>query len=550
MPLQTGQVLNNRYRIVKLLGEGGFGAVYRSWDSNLNRPSAVKENKDTSPEAQRQFTREATVLANLSHPNLPRVTDHFILPGQGQYLVMDYVEGDDLASLVRQRGPVPVKQAVLWISQVADALDYLHSRQPPVVHRDIKPANIRVTPDGRAMLVDFGLVKVYNPQFKTTLGARAVTPGYAPPEQYGQGSTDARSDLYALGATLYNILTAQEPLESVQRMSGAQLRPTRQINPNVPPSIDQAIERALRLEPTQRFQKVSEFKASLALPSEPVLVRPVAETYAMPPLRASAAEPSIRQPISKPRPKRSMGMWIGIAAVVVLCVIGALAALGWMVSAQNESAQATSDAEVQATLKERVRTTSTAQANATATSRVSATQTALLDQLASKSQLVYGPASGQLEHAEGDSIIAQDAGVNLRDFVVEALFTNPYASTEGNWDYGFILRHEDKNTQFRFVINSDRTWVLFNNNNDPDGVVIAQGELSELNLGANESNKIKLIFQGNRGWFYLNDVMISDLDLSARMNPGGIYIVTGVFADSTIPGKSTGYTDFTVWSLN
>src|SRR5512136_1921134 len=169
MPLQTGQVFNNRYRIVKLLGQGGFGAVYRAWDANLNKPCALKENLDVSPEAQRQFTREATVLANLSHPNLPRVTDHFILPGQGQYLVMDFVEGDDLASILRQRGAVPPEQAIAWIMQVADALSYLHTRQPPVVHRDIKPANIRITPDGRAMLVDFGLVKIYNAQMRTTL---------------------------------------------------------------------------------------------------------------------------------------------------------------------------------------------------------------------------------------------------------------------------------------------------------------------------------------------------------------------------------------------
>src|SRR5512136_664295 len=169
MPLIIGQVLNNRYRIVKLLGQGGFGAVYRAWDVNLNRPCAVKENLEISPEAQRQFTREATVLANLSHPNLPRVTDHFSLPGQGQYLVMDFVDGEDLASMLQRQGSIPVDQALGWATQVADALAYLHQRQPPVVHRDIKPANIRLTPDGRAMLVDFGLVKIYNAQMRTTL---------------------------------------------------------------------------------------------------------------------------------------------------------------------------------------------------------------------------------------------------------------------------------------------------------------------------------------------------------------------------------------------
>src|SRR4030067_2171870 len=209
MALQAGQTINNRYRVVKLLGQGGFGAVYRAWDSNLRKPCAVKENLDISPEAQRQFNREATVLANLSHPNLPRVTDYFTIEDQGQYLVMDFVEGEDLATLIQRAGESPVAQAITWIGQVADAISYLHQRVPPVVHRDIKPANIRVTPEGRAMLVDFGLVKLFDPQMKTTIGARAVTPGFAPPEQYGQGSTDPRTDIYALGATMYNITTNQ-----------------------------------------------------------------------------------------------------------------------------------------------------------------------------------------------------------------------------------------------------------------------------------------------------------------------------------------------------
>ncbi len=420
MPLQTGQVLNNRYRVVKLLGQGGFGAVYRAWDSNLNRPCAIKENLDTSPEAQRQFTREATVLANLSHPNLPRVTDHFILPEQGQYLLMDFVEGDDLASILRQRGPVSVQQAVTWISQVADALIYLHSRQPVVIHRDIKPANIRVTPEGRAMLVDFGLVKMYNPQLKTTLGARAVTPGYAPPEQYGQGSTDARSDIYALGATLYNILTGQEPMESVQRMSGAQMRPVNQINPSVPLNISQLLERSMQLQPTQRFQSAAEFKSALNPSSGQAVYRPTPETYAVPPVRTPAVEASVRAPISKPPskpiPKRNTGMLIGIGVVAVLCLIGVISAGGLLAASQNDSADSTSNAQLQQTLADRVRMTSTSQAVGTSTARVKATQQGLLNQLESDKNLVYGPTSGELIHAEGESIIAQEAGVNLTRF--------------------------------------------------------------------------------------------------------------------------------------
>lgn len=216
MALNTGQILHSRYRIVKRLGEGGFGAVYRAWDINLNGPCAIKENFDASPAAYSQFAREASLLYNLRHPNLPRVIDHFSVPGQGQYLVMDYIDGEDLQHKIDQAaGPLPEAQAIKWILQVCEALIYLHSRTPPIIHRDIKPANVRITPDGTAMLVDFGIAKVYDPERRTTLGAQAVTPGYSPFEQYGQKSTDVRTDVYALGATLYAALTGQEPPESI-----------------------------------------------------------------------------------------------------------------------------------------------------------------------------------------------------------------------------------------------------------------------------------------------------------------------------------------------
>lgn len=555
MPLQTGQVLNQRYRIVKLLGQGGFGAVYRAWDSNLNKPCAVKENLDTSPEAQRQFTREATVLANLSHPNLPRVTDHFILPGQGQYLVMDFVEGDDLASILRQRGPVPSEQAVAWVSQVADALAYLHSRQPPVVHRDIKPANIRITPEGQAMLVDFGLVKVYSPQLRTTMGARAVTPGYAPPEQYGQGNTDARSDIYALGATLYNILTGHEPVESVQRMSGAQLKPMQQINPRINPAISQAVERSMRLEPTQRYQTVSEFKAALTASTPPVVVRPMQENYVKPAMKPPAPQAVVAAPGRPLTPatgqkvRQKTGLWVGVLAVVALCLVGSLAAIGLIVASDNQSAKQTSDAQLRATMAERVRSTSTNQARQTATARIEATQNALFGNLEAKKTLVYGPASGALEHSAGTLVIAQDAGVNLKNFIIEAQFYNPYSATESPYDYGFILRHEAKNNHYRFVVRSDKTWRLINHVEDPNGIILAQGELPEMDTSEKGSNVVKLIFQGERGWFFFNGKQAAVLDLSARVNSGAIFIATGMFQANRREGASTNYTGFTIWSI-
>ncbi len=265
MPLSTGQILNNRYRIVKLLGQGGFGAVYRAWDTSFNLPCAVKENSEVSEAAQRQFMREAQILHTLRHPNLPMVKDYFFIPGQGQYLVMDFVEGEDLSQILENRGePIPESQAVGWIEQICDALSYLHSQEPPIIHRDIKPANIKITPKGQAVLVDFGIAKLYDPKSKTTLGARAVTPGYAPYEQYGQGSTDARTDVYAIGATLYTLLTGQEPVESIQRVAQDTLPTPRSLNPMISAGVEQAILKAMSVVADRRWPTADEFKQALA----------------------------------------------------------------------------------------------------------------------------------------------------------------------------------------------------------------------------------------------------------------------------------------------
>lgn len=264
MSLVSGDVVENRYRIVDLVGQGGFATVYRAWDLRLNAPCALKESFDSSVEAQRQFQREASVLANLRHPNLPRVVDFFSVVGKGQYLVMDFIEGEDLESKVnRHGGALPEREVVGWIGQICNALNYLHQQNPPIIHRDVKPANIKITPDNRAMLVDFGAFKVYDNNTKTTQGARAISPGYAPFEQYGAGATDARTDVYALGATLYAVLTGQEPTESIIRLAGVDLPDPLQLNPLLSASTTAAILQALALMPDQRFATISELNAAL-----------------------------------------------------------------------------------------------------------------------------------------------------------------------------------------------------------------------------------------------------------------------------------------------
>ncbi len=270
MTLSPGLIFHNgRYRIGSLLGQGGMGAVYRAWDTNLNIPVAIKENLDSSPEARKQFQREAQILARLSHPNLPRVIDHFIILDQGQYLVMDFVEGEDLASMLGRMGALPQDQTLNWILQICDALIYLHSQATPIIHRDIKPANIRIRPDGRAMLVDFGIAKIHDAHMITTVGAQAITPGYSPPEQYG-GGTDIRSDIYSLGATFYHLLTGFPLPESVLRQSGKETaRSPRRLNPLISPNIDKAIMKAVEISTDRRFKDMRDFQLALMAQAAP-----------------------------------------------------------------------------------------------------------------------------------------------------------------------------------------------------------------------------------------------------------------------------------------
>jgi eukaryotic-like serine/threonine-protein kinase len=288
-PLTIGTLLNNRYRIVKLLGQGGFGAVYRAWDTVLNIPVGLKENFAVSTASQSQFLREASLLAKLNHPNLPRVTDHFVIAGQGQYLVMDYIEGEDIQGILkRTSSALPETQVLDWINQICDALVYLHSQNPPVIHRDIKPGNIRITPQGRAMLVDFGIAKEYDPLLKTTAGAQAVTPGYSPPEQYGQGLTDTRTDIYALGATMYRALTNYEPVESVHRTIGKPLPAPRSLNPAITPQIEALILKAMEISPETRYQSIAEMRRALFNRPAPSLQAPVVQVG-----KASSVNPAI-----------------------------------------------------------------------------------------------------------------------------------------------------------------------------------------------------------------------------------------------------------------
>lgn len=212
----SGTILHGRYRIERVLGSGGFGHVYLAIDLRTNQQYAIKEYFVTGASGQAQLQHEARVLSQLHHPNLPAFQEAFDERGH-YFVVLSYIEGSDLTDrirIARQRNEIiPLPQIMGWILSVCDAVQFLHSQQPVVIHRDIKPDNIRIMPDGTAILVDLGNAKA------TADGARTLffirhqgTPGYAPQEQYPGGTgTDVRSDIYALGATLYFALTSHEP---------------------------------------------------------------------------------------------------------------------------------------------------------------------------------------------------------------------------------------------------------------------------------------------------------------------------------------------------
>jgi eukaryotic-like serine/threonine-protein kinase len=264
MMLERGTLLINRYRIVEILGQGGMGSVYRAVDENLDIDVAVKDNSFTTEEYARQFRREATILATLRHPSLPRVTDHFVIEDQGQYLVMDYIEGEDLRQRMEREGTLDDEEVIVVGAAICDALTYLGSRNPPIIHRDIKPGNVKITPSGHIYLVDFGLAKTMLGTQATTTGARAMTPGFSPPEQYGTARTDLRTDIFSLGATMYAALTSVTPEDSLARAMGqAELTPVRKQNSHVSRRLAAAIEKSLELLPDDRYQTPDDFKQAL-----------------------------------------------------------------------------------------------------------------------------------------------------------------------------------------------------------------------------------------------------------------------------------------------
>lgn len=259
MEKQVGALLHNRYKITKKLGEGGMARVYEVRDVANSRRYAVKEIEERfSDSADReralsQFHGEIALLVKLAHPNIPKVVDYFSEP-MSHFMVMEFIEGSDLDRLLRNRGAAfPEKTVIRWGIQLCRVLHYLHIQKPPVIFRDIKPSNVILTSDGRMVLVDFGIARIFK-AYKSSDTYAMGTEGYAAPEQYlGGGQTDPRSDIYALAATLYHLATNEAPFFELPRLK------------DLSPQLSAILKKATELDPDHRFRSAKAMKDSLQM---------------------------------------------------------------------------------------------------------------------------------------------------------------------------------------------------------------------------------------------------------------------------------------------
>lgn len=322
LSLVQGTRIGGHYIVGPLINRGGFGAIYRGVDtSEGNRPCAIKETYDVTPAARRQALMEAGILFTVKSKHLPAVYDAFETGGRF-YLVMQLIEGQNLLQLLRSRvpggvigeqephrqsrGPCSEQEVLSWLLPIMDMLQELHSRHPAIIHRDIKPANIILTPQQTAVLVDFGLTKLYDPDQNTQTIVRAVSEGFSPLEQY-LGKTGPQSDIYSMAATMYLLLTDRLPPAAMSRAVQDTLIAPRLLNPALSSQVERALLKALALYADDRYQSMAEFAQALQAPAFTAHADP---TIAVRPARVTANVPSVASvpsavPTMQPPPPRA-----------------------------------------------------------------------------------------------------------------------------------------------------------------------------------------------------------------------------------------------------
>ncbi len=328
--LAINTILQNRYEIISVIGQGGVGAVYEARDLRLRNTVALKHLMINDPIVSKAFEHEAQLLAKLRHTSLPRVSDHFS-DSQGQFLVMDYIAGDDLGLQLSRGATFSISTVLDWADQLLDALEYLHGQNPPILHRDIKPANIKITANNEVMLLDFGLAKgsLATQQLISNHSVRGYTQQYAPMEQIQGTGTDERSDLFALAATIYYLLTGKAPADVLTRAAAVlqgdpdPLIEPIQINSQIPVHVNQVLLQALALNRNQRPVNAMAMHQALQTPNSSGQTTIIVNSTATQAVTGKTVVLPHGQSIATPV-KPSSKKWIGVIAVFALLFMGAI----------------------------------------------------------------------------------------------------------------------------------------------------------------------------------------------------------------------------------
>lgn len=331
----VGQTIDDKYEILKLIGQGGMSKVYLAMDKRLNKQWAIKEIEKKAKDKNNEIViqsaiAEANLIKQLDHPAIVRIVD-IIDNGNVIYIIEDYIEGETLSSILENNGAQPQELVIEWAMQICEALEYLHTRKPPIIYRDMKPANVMLKPDGNIKVIDFGIAREYKDQSladTVSLG----TKGYAAPEQFGgKGQTDARTDVYCLGVTLYHLLTGQNPCEPPY-----EIYPIRHWNPQLSAGLEAIVQKCTQLNPDDRYQSCAEL------------------LYALHHYEEYGAAYRARQ-------KRKLNTFIATAAACVLCLI--IGVFGLFMRTQTNNADYTQNilqAEKASTTEEKLTYYSTA----------------------------------------------------------------------------------------------------------------------------------------------------------------------------------------------
>jgi hypothetical protein len=551
--LDKGYMLQNRYRIVSLLGQGGMGAVYRAWDTRLNIPVALKEmvpqpglDAATLVELRRQFQQEATILARMTHAHLVRVTD-FFEEASNAYLVMDFVEGRSLADLIKQDGALSEKDVLTWADQLLSALDYCHDQG--VLHRDIKPQNVIIRSDGEAVLVDFGLVKLWDPsapQTRTVMRGMG-TPEYAPPEQYETtaGHTDPTSDIYSVSATLYHALTGQSPPTATLRMADpAKFVPIRRVVPGVTPQTEAVVLKGMELVRSQRWQSAQEMAGALkgrSPTAAPAVARPAAPKRQATKVMADAQRRA-------PRSARRSAAWIWVlVALGVLLACGAVFLVGGVLVQQSRRAAREAEASATASARQTAvaqdaATRAAVEAAATATAQAWAQATATAEarlympvRQASGWPIVLADdfsaegdiwSVGDYDDTLVDGSRSIDGGIYrweaeaFDDFVWWSIpdadeISDLYLAVDARLidgvsdaQYGLIFRRDENKDYYLFLVGDDGYYEFVRVSGGDWTTLVDWTESIAVQSG--EVNRLEVIAQGSQFTFYINGEYVDE----------------------------------------